>query len=118
MKSVLKFVMLSALIMADIAVMSEPEAAEKVPPAFVPEQAQASAMAVPEPNAPAPVSVIVITVCNQIVAVAATDATGILHPLNIEGLGDARLKAILASFKQQLVVDTGCKVQPDKQPIF
>lgn len=94
------------------------QADEKVAPAYVPEQAQASALAVPAPNVAEPVSVVIVTVCNQIVGVVTADSEGTVHPLNIEGLSDGRLKSIIAKFKQRLVVDTGCKVEPDRQPIF
>lgn len=104
------------MLLAAFAVVAQ--AAEKIEPAYVPEQAQASAMAVPAPSAATPVTVVVVTVCNQIVGVISTDTEGMVHPLNIEGLGDSQLKSIIARFKQRLVVDAGCKVEPDRQPIF
>lgn len=117
MKFAAKFAIVSGLFLTAL-VVADPQAAEKVTPAYVPEQAQASALAVPAPATPAPVAVIVITACNQVVGVIATDATGTIHPLNIEGLSEEKLKAILASFQQLLVANTGCRAQPDKQPIF
>lgn len=105
------------VLLAALAITSA-QAGEKIPPAYVPEQSQASALAVPAPNAAKPVSVMVVTVCNQIVGIVATDDEGALHPLNIEGRGDSELKSLIARFSQRLVVDAGCKVEPDKQPIF
>jgi hypothetical protein len=92
--------------------------AEPVTPAYVAPQEQASALAIPSQTMSPPVSIVVVTVCNQIVGVVASDSDGNVHPLNIEGLSDARLKLIIARISQRLVVDTGCKVEPDRQPIF
>lgn len=107
-----------AILLAALTLSVLAAAAEKVTPAYVPEQSQASALAVPAPSAAEPVAVVVVTVCNQIVGIVASDTEGVIHPLNIEGLGDGQLKSIIAKFKQRLVVDAGCKVEPDKQPIF
>lgn len=93
------------------------QAAEKVPPAYVAPQEQASALAIPAAG-PTPQSVVVVTVCNQIVGMVAADSEGAIHALNIEGLGDAKLKSIIAQFPRRLVVDAGCQVEPDHQPIF
>lgn len=113
----------AAFILAIIVIAAETliwkaAAAEHITPAFTPEQSQASALAVPTPNTAAPASIVVITVCNQIVGIVAADTEGNLHPLNIEGLGDARLKSIIARIPQRIVVDAGCQVEPDRQPIF
>lgn len=93
-------------------------AGEPITPAYTPEQAQASALAVPTPNAAPPVSLVIVTVCNQVVGIVAADAEGNLHPLNLEGLGDGRIKSILARVPQRVVVATGCHAQPEQQPIF
>lgn len=91
---------------------------EHIPPAYTAEQAQASALAMPSPIAAKPSSLVIVTVCNQIVGIVAADTEGNIHPLNIEGLGDARLKSIIERVPQRIVVDAGCQTEPDRQPIF
>lgn len=108
----------AAAITAAVAADTKPRTAEHVTPAYTAEQAQASALAVPAPAAAPPASLVVVTVCNQIVGIVAADTEGNLHPLNIEGLGDGRLKSILARVPQKVVVDTGCAAEPNRQPIF
>lgn len=94
------------------------KAADHIPPAFVPEQSQAAELAVPTPAASPPASLVVVTVCNQIVGIVASDTDGHIHPLNIEGLGDGRLKSIIARVPERIVVQAPCLAEPDKQPIF
>lgn len=89
-----------------------------VTPAYTAEQAQAAALAVPTPAASPPASLVVVTVCNQIVGLVAADAEGHLHPLNIEGLGEGRLKSIIARVPERIVVQAACPEQPNQQPIF
>lgn len=72
----------------------------------------------PSPSAAKPSSLVIVTVCNQIVGIVAADTEGNIHPLNIEGLGDARIKSIIERVPQRIVVDAGCQTEPDRQPIF
>lgn len=90
--------------------------AEKITPAHVFPQQQAAALAIPAPNALT--AVIVVTACNQVVGVVAVDNEGNIHPINIEGVGETKLKALLGTISQKLVVDTGCTAEPNRQPIF
>lgn len=94
------------------------KAADHIAPAYVPEQSQAAALAVPEPVSAPPASLVVVTVCNQIVGIVASDTEGHIHPLNIEGLGEGRLKSIIAHVPERIVVQAPCHAEPDKQPIF
>lgn len=90
-------------------------AGEKVTPAYVPEQAQASALAIPDPAAPKPVAVLVIVKCGRIVGVVVTDSTGDLHPLDIEGVTSAKIKAFVESAPKHLTANVGCKADIDDQ---
>lgn len=109
---------LAVCLLANVLAIVDSNAAEKIAPAYTPEQSQASALAVPPPAQSPPASIVVVTVCNQIVGMVVADAEGNLHPLDIEGLGDGRLKSIIAKIPQRIVVDTGCATEPDRQPIF
>ena len=82
---------------------------EKSAPAYVPEQAQASAMAVPDPAAPQPVSILVIVKCGRIIAMAISDTNGDLHPVNLDGMSDVTVKALVEKVPKRLVANVGCK---------
>lgn len=94
------------------------DAAEPITPAFTPEQSQASALAVPAPVSAPPASLVVVTLCNNVVGIVAADADGHLHPLNIEGLSEGRVRSIVARVPERIVVVTPCVTEPDRQPIF